>query len=222
MTRTRRNTALLNRWSRWPPGLVSAPARYGDPDERSLLRGREQVRRLVRIARELPDLSDPPRLYVVTRRAQIVRPDDQPNLDQSGLRGLLRVIGAEHPQLRPTQIDLADDNDAEQLARELLSGSDEDETAWRGGQWYAARLRNSPLGTGERRTTTVDNQRDGMRLEARNPGDLETVELVPFDRRPPGPGQIEVKIAASSVNFADVLAALGRYPASTGVGRSWA
>ena len=188
-----------------------------DPDDVSLLRAREQVRHLVRIVRELPDASDePPRLYVVTRRAQIVRSDDQPNLEQSGLRGLLRVIGAEHPQLRLTQIDLDDDGAAEHVAQELLTGSAEDETAWRGGQWYTARLRRSPLRSDERRTTTLDNEDDGMRLEIRAPGDLETLELVAYDRRPPGPGQIEVGIAATSINFADVLAALGRQPSIDG------
>ena len=57
--------------------------------------------------------------------------DDCANLEQAGLRGLLRVIGAEHPHLRATQIDLDEHTDAELLARQLLSGSDEDETAWR-------------------------------------------------------------------------------------------
>jgi len=32
--------------------------------------------------------------------------DDQLNLDQGGVHGLLRVIGAEQAQLRPTQIDV--------------------------------------------------------------------------------------------------------------------
>ena len=51
-----------------------------------------------------------------------------------------------------------------------------------------------------------------MRLQIRTPGDLETLELVACDRVPPGPGQIEVAVSASSINFADVLVALGRFP----------
>jgi acyl transferase domain-containing protein/NADPH:quinone reductase-like Zn-dependent oxidoreductase/NAD(P)-dependent dehydrogenase (short-subunit alcohol dehydrogenase family)/acyl carrier protein len=196
---------------------ASAPAAPRGLGEEDLLRAREHVRHLVRIARELPELSaQPPRLYVVTTRAQIVASDDRPNLEHGGLRGLLRVIGAEHPGLRPTQIDLDDVDDPFQVARELLSGSDDDETAWRGGTRYIARLRPSPLRTGERRTTTLDNGRDGMRLEVRYPGDLETLEPVAFDRRPPGPGQLEVGVASTSVNFADVLAALGRQPSTDG------
>ena len=197
--------------------VVVFPARLGDPDEDGLTRAREHVSQLVRIAQELPDLpGEPPRLYAVTRCAQAVLPVDQLNLEHAGLRGLMRVIGAEHPQLRPTQIDLDEDSDPEQVARELLSGSDEDETAWRGGHWYTARLRPTPLRPDERRTTTLNHEHDGMRLEIRTPGDLETLELAAIDRRPPGPGQIEVAVTASSINFRDVLVALGRYPTVDG------
>ncbi|MGH3551406.1 MAG: sulfolipid-1 biosynthesis phthioceranic/hydroxyphthioceranic acid synthase, partial [Mycobacterium sp.] len=199
-------------------GLVVLPGlRNDDPDEQCLPRGREHVRHLVRIVRELPETpGQPPRLYVVTRYAQSVLPDDRTNLEQAGLRGLLRVIGAEHPHLRVTQIDVDDDTDGEQVARELLGGSQEDETAWRNGQWYAARLCPNPLRPDERRTTVVDHERDAMRLQIRTPGDLESMELAAFDRIPPGPGQIEVAVTASSVNFADVLVAMGRFPSVDG------
>ena len=203
--------------------VVLSPPPLDDPDDQCVLRGREHVRHLVRIARQLPDVpGEPPRLYIVTRGAQSVLADDPIDLDQAGLRGLLRVVGAEYPQLRATQIDVDSDIDTEQLVSEFLSGSDDDEIAWRGGRRYAARLRPSPLRADERRIAMLDNEIDGMRLEVRTPGDLETVELVAFDRRPPGPGQIEVGVDASSVNFADVLAALGRQPSIDGAGQSWA
>ena len=134
------------------------------------------------------------------------------NLELAGLRGLLRVIGAENPHLRVTQVDLDERTDTEKLAQELLSGSHEDETAWRDGQWYAARLRPGPLRPDERHTAVVDHAVGGVRLRVRTPGDLETMERVAFSRIPPGPGQIEVAITASSLNFADVLMAMGRFP----------
>jgi polyketide synthase 5 len=55
-----------------------------------------------------------------------------------------------------------------------------------------------------------------MRLRVRTPGDLQTMESVAFDRVPPGPGQIEVAVSASSINFADVLVAMGRCPSFDG------
>jgi polyketide synthase 5 len=42
------------------------------------------------------------------------------------------------------------------------------------------------------------------------------MELVAFERVSPGRGQIEVAVTASSINFADVLIAFGRYPTFEG------
>ncbi len=193
--------------------VVLCGSGVGDPDEARLLAGREQVRQLVRITRELAELEgELPRLFVVTRQAQIVRPQDQLNLDQAGLRGLLRVISSEHPLLRTTQIDVDDHTDAEHVAHQLLGGSDEDETAWRHGEWYVARLCPAPLSHDERHTAMVDHERDGMRLQIRTPGDLQTLELAACERVSPGPGQIEVAVSMSTVNFADVLIAFGQFP----------
>ena len=195
--------------------VVASPA-TGGADEQCLDRGRDLVATLVAIARELPNADEPPRLYVITRGALGVAADDTVNLDHGGVTGLLRVIGAEHPPLRPTQIDIDGRTAASALAGELLSGSAEDSTAWRDGRWYTARLRHSPLRPEERRTTTVDPAQEGMRLSIRTPGELDTLEFVTAQRQPPQPGQIEVAVEASSVNFADVLLAFGKYFAAEG------
>ena len=197
-------------------GPKNGPKDYEAEDQSPLL-GREYVQHLVRITRELPEIpGEAPRLYVVTRTAQTVLAGERPNLEQAGLRGLIRVIGTEHPHLRATQIDVDEATDAEQLARQLLGGSQEDETAWRNSAWYAARLCPAPLRPEERKTAVVDHERDGMRLQVRTPGDLESLELVACERVPPGLGEIEVAVSASGINFADVLVAFGRYPAFEG------
>ena len=67
--------------------------------------------------------------------------------------------------MRPTQIDVDDSTDVERVGAELLSGSAEDETAWRDGQHYAARLHVTPLQAEERQTAVVHPERDGMRLQ---------------------------------------------------------
>ncbi|ORA06891.1 polyketide synthase, partial [Mycobacterium angelicum] len=41
-------------------------------------------------------------------------------------------------------------------------------------------------------------------------------EFAAFDRVPPGPGQIEVAVSASSINFADVLVTFGLYQTADG------
>ncbi len=127
------------------------------------------------------------------------------------MRGLLRVIGAEHPHLKASYVDVDEQTGAESVARQLLAASGEDETAWRNDQWYTARLCPAPLRPEERQTTVVDHAEAGMRLQIRTPGDLQTLEFAAFDRVPPGPGEIEVAVTASSINFADVLVTFGRY-----------
>jgi polyketide synthase 3/4 len=180
-------------------------------------RGSADVARLVHVARELADLpTGGPRLYVLTRDAASVRSGDQANLQLAGLRGLSRVIDAEHPHLNVTQIDVDAATDVALVVRQLLSGSAEDETAWRTGDWYTARLRSGPLRPDERRTRVVDHATDGMRLQVRTPGDVASVEAVACERPAPEPGQIEVAVTASSINFADVLVAFGRYPTYEG------
>src|SRR5271167_2943820 len=199
--------------------VVLTGSDHGKPDQECAVRGREHVRLLVRIARELPDIpAEPSRLFVVTGGAQTVLAGDSVNLEQAGLRGLMRVIGNEHPELRATQIDLDEDTDVECLARQLLLRSDEDETAWRSGAWYTARLSPAPLRPEDRQTAVVDHAQDGVRLQIRTPGDLESLEMTAFDRVPPGPGEIEVAVSASSINFADVLIAFGRYASIDGAG----
>ncbi|SGP85417.1 polyketide synthase pks5 [Mycobacterium tuberculosis] len=191
--------------------VLTAP-QTGDPDAESPVRGGELVKHVVRIAREIPEITaQEPRLYVLTHNAQAVLSGDRPNLEQGGMRGLLRVIGAEHPHLKASYVDVDEQTGAESVARQLLAASGEDETAWRNDQWYTARLCPAPLRPEERQTTVVDHAEAGMRLQIRTPGDLQTLEFAAFDRVPPGPGEIEVAVTASSINFADVLVTFGRY-----------
>ncbi|MBJ7399432.1 sulfolipid-1 biosynthesis phthioceranic/hydroxyphthioceranic acid synthase [Mycolicibacterium sp.] len=196
--------------------VVAAPRPGRAPEQLAQLGG-AHVRDLVRIVRDLPEAAgETPRLYVVTRGAQTVLPGERPNLEQAGLRGLLRVIGAEHPALHPSQIDVDEETEGKLVAHQLLLGSDQDETAFRNQEWYTAHLFPAPLRPEERHTTVVDHSLDGMRLEIRTPGDLQTLELTAFERTAPGPGEIEVAVTASSLNFADVLVAMGRYPSYSG------
>lgn len=162
-----------------------------------------------------------PRLFVVTRQAQIVRPQDQLNLDQAGLRGLLRVISSEHPLLRTTQIDVDDHTDAEHVAHQLLGGSDEDETAWRHGEWYVARLCPAPLSHDERHTAMVDHERDGMRLQIRTPGDLQTLELAACERVSPGPGRSRSRSACPPSTSPMFSSPSGNSRSSMTANRNW-
>ena len=196
---------------------VVTAAKDGVAEDETPILGAQSVRHLVRIVRELPEIpGEPARLFVLTTNSQTVLPGDRVNLQQAGLRGLMRVICMEHQGLHATQIDVDDFIDVSKVASQLLSGSEEDETAWRTGDWYVARLNQNPLRPEERRTTVVEHENDGVRLQVHTPGDLQSMELAAFERVSPGPGQIEVSVKASGINFADVLVAHGRYPSFEG------
>ncbi|WP_246257916.1 type I polyketide synthase [Amycolatopsis anabasis] len=107
--------------------------------ERAMLAVCAVVRRTVEA-----DSSRPARLWLVTTGSAAVTPAD--SLDApafAALRGLVRVLACEHPELRASLVDLDPAAPALEsaacLARELASGAD-DEVAWRAGERHALRL----------------------------------------------------------------------------------
>ncbi|WP_447035731.1 SDR family NAD(P)-dependent oxidoreductase [Streptomyces sp. DSM 118878] len=176
---------------------------------------REQVARLAETARALARSADsgaPARLWTITHAAQQVTPEDRPDLAQAGLRGLVRVLSYEHPELRPSVLDLDSRTPVTEVAAELLSCPDEqDEVAYRHETRHVARLRNAPLDERERRHITATHGRDRVALRLAHPGDLDSFEFVAQPRRLPGPGEVEIRADATSVNFINVLQAMGVY-----------
>ncbi|MEV7612163.1 sulfolipid-1 biosynthesis phthioceranic/hydroxyphthioceranic acid synthase [Streptomyces sp. NPDC089799] len=206
----------------WQGIVLLCPPPSGPVGADAIARGRDLVGAVVEVAQELAATDGaPPRLYGITQGAQPVLPGDRVNLEHAAIRGLFRVIGAEFTDLRVTQIDIDADPDrgsaAKRLASELTSDTAEDETAWRAGRWYTARLQHSPLAADERWPATAGGRDDAVRMEIRRPGDLDTLDLTLVGRRAPGAGQIEIEIGAASVNFHDVLFAHGNYFAFEGV-----
>ena len=196
--------------------ILAGPATT-ELDWQACRRGEQSVHDVVHIAQQLVnDHGELPRLTVVTRGAQHVTEGDVVNMEQAALRGLVRVMAMEYPHSLVSLIDIDADTEAELIAKQILSDSAEDETAWRSGKSYVARLCPAPLQAEERLSKVIENDREGMRLHVRNPGDLESLELVSFVREAPGPGQIEVAVSTSSINFADVLVAFGQCPSFEG------
>ncbi|WP_413805412.1 SDR family NAD(P)-dependent oxidoreductase [Streptomyces sp. OE57] len=178
-----------------------------------------RTRRLLAAAQALTArFPEPPRLYAATSGARTVAPGDLADPGQSALRGLLRVLALEHPELRTTSVDTdpaAPDQRAETLAAELLADGPEDEIALRDGARYTAELDHAPLTDTERTTAAARTVRcgtDGFRLRAGRLGDLGSLELTTNARRPPGPGEVELRVLAAGLNFRDVLTAMGLLP----------
>ncbi|HEY7509196.1 MAG TPA: beta-ketoacyl synthase N-terminal-like domain-containing protein, partial [Vicinamibacteria bacterium] len=151
-----------------------------------------------------------PRLFVVTRGARPLDPLPAASVPQAALLGLSRTIAAEHPELRCTTVDLgpaASPADADALWAEIAQPGGEDQGALRPYGRHAARLVRS--GAASARAESADRAVD---LEIATPGVLDRLRFVPLARQAPGPGQVEIRVEASGLNFRDVLMALDMYP----------
>ena len=119
----------------------------------------------------------------------------------SGVWGLGRTIMQEYPNLNCSLIDLDRHNNTDsvqQLLRELQYSDGETQIAYYDGKRYVARL--SP------KDNTLN---DAFRLQLSDYGTLDNLTLAPLKRKSPQAGEIEIEVAASGVNFRDVLNALG-------------
>ena len=152
------------------------------------------------------------RLLVATRGTQQVDVMIGADLVQSSIWALAGVVAAEHPTCGLTRIDLgvgaSMDEDADALCAEAAAADMEDRIAYRGGQRYAARL--SLAGS------TPPAEQAPVFLDIRERGSLEQLTVAPLERRLPDPGEIELRVLATGLNFRDVLNVLGAYPGDPG------
>ncbi len=74
-----------------------------------------------------------PRMWLVTRNGLVVHGDERGDPAVGALKGLIRVLAYEHPDLRTTLVDLhASDDAVATLTAELESPGNDDLIAWRG------------------------------------------------------------------------------------------
>ena len=154
-------------------------------------------------------------LVLVTAGAeQATESDESEGLAQSALWGLGRVIGRELPLERCRLIDLPSGfskADLSALAAELVTAVPEDEIALRDDRRYVRRLRR--LAQADLMPTMRDSAPgDRFRAEVGTPGMLESVRMAQVRQRDPGPGEVEIEVAAASLNFRDVMLAMGLLP----------
>jgi acyl transferase domain-containing protein/NADPH:quinone reductase-like Zn-dependent oxidoreductase/acyl carrier protein len=159
-------------------------------------------------------MRDPPRLVFVTHRSQALIQADDVRPEQAPLWGLVGTLRAEHAEFRPMRIDLGDPSSVEEfrsLAAFAVSDSDEDQILIRGPKRYVARFEHATMPAPVRYRTQAAAGH-AYRLEVIQPGTLDSLLLVGFERRVPEHSEVEIAIEATGVNFRDVLLTAGVIP----------
>ncbi|MFF1274889.1 SDR family NAD(P)-dependent oxidoreductase [Streptomyces marokkonensis] len=145
----------------------------------------------------------PPRLTVVTDRAQGAGGDHVPDAGAAQYWGFTRVLRREHGELEPRLVDVAaDDADwAEACAAEILGGGTDDQVALRGGRRLTARIVRGPALGAATGLPAPRTGRQPFSVRAVSPG---TVAYVPLERRVPGRGEVEIEVTATALDASDV------------------
>lgn len=157
----------------------------------------------------------PPPLWIITRGAQRVSSEDAaPLATRASVWGLARVMATELPMLHPVRVDLDREQhagEAEALLALLRSPVDADEVALRGTEHFVPRLVRYDV-----HRAWPWSEKKPFTLHIARRGDLDSLMPVAAVRHPPGPGEVEIRVIASGLNFRDVLNALGMYPGEAG------
>ena len=164
---------------------------------------------------ELPGL---PSLWFVTRGGQALEQQATTPL-QAMLWGFGKALALEHPELNGVRIDL-DPADAacnlDPLLAEFVSSDGEDQVVYRDQVRYVARLKPSSRTQPPPGGLPIPDS-EAFRLEIAERGVLDNLSLTPVARRVPGPGEVEIHVQATGLNFRDVLNALNMYPGDPGL-----
>ena len=130
------------------------------------------------------------------------------------LWGLGRTVAQEYPQLHCVCLDLQDSTSEKNLAAlwaEVEATDGEDQVRYQAQRpldqaRQVARL--APWQPEAATTTAVDLSRP-LRVQLTQYGSPDYLQVAPLQRQRPGPGQVEVAIQATGLNFRDLLNTLG-------------
>ena len=157
---------------------------------------------------DVPTAGMPGALVIVTSGAVAAGPHAAVTCPLQGAAvGLARVARHEHPSIGCVTLDV----DPTSLADALLAGvasRGESELAWRDGQWYANRIEvvvaddATPPVIGVTRYTA----------DVQTPGLVDSVGWRATTELSLAPHQVEIAVAASGLNFLDLLGVLNSYP----------
>jgi myxalamid-type polyketide synthase MxaB len=189
-------------------GIVHMWALEAQADRDPAARAQELATGLLNIVQAVIAMPATTPIWIATRHAQAVEASESVNPEQTVLWGMNRGLLVETPDLRMVCVDQdsnpkdAPDHVAEVLAAELNAAPGESQTAWRGDSRYVARLVRCP----EAAPSPVEGP---FRLQLREYGSPDNLQLAPMKRKKPLRHQVEIAISAAALNFRDVLISLG-------------
>jgi len=185
---------VIHLWGAAPEDSGEDPARRAETLAISLMH-------VVQAATEGPTKLRP---WVVTFGAEPVLAGEAPRPEQAPLWGMARTLLQEMPDLHISCIDVGLDaaGNADALLSELDAAPQEAQVAFRDGRRYVARVVHSP--------DAIPPAIDGpFRLQLKEYGSPDNLQLVPMTRQKPGRSQVEIAVKATALNFRDVVIALG-------------
>ena len=168
------------------------------------------------LAQALVSVSPAPRLWLVTRGAQEADALDDPlSPAQAPAWGLGKHCHSSTPSSAASVWICHQDHLRPRSTR--LQRSLQSPAGIAGGvaQWRTPR-RSSCSRAPDRCRAVAAGTGEAWRLVPESPGALDQFSREPFKRRLPGPGEIEIAVQASGLNFKDVLNVLGMYPGDPG------
>ena len=156
-----------------------------------------------------------PRLWLVTNGAVPAGSASDPlRIENAPLWGIGRSIAREHPELRPTLVDLSaaiNVAEARALALRICSNGNEDRIALREHSTYVARI-VPILTTAPPVEPKLLANGEQYRIEILSTGILDNLALRACASSRPRTGEVTIEVMAAGMNFIDVTKVMGIYP----------
>lgn len=153
-----------------------------------------------------------PRLWLITRNAL----DEQgaQNLGQAALWGFGGTLANEHPELKPTRLNIDASITPTKLRDTFFSGQVLDVTDLRREQeYFQQKMRQHSRGLhGYGVVQTVNASDQAFTAVVSTPGVLDNLGWQTFEPRMPAEGEVLIEVHATGLNFMNVMSALGIYP----------
>jgi acyl transferase domain-containing protein/NADPH:quinone reductase-like Zn-dependent oxidoreductase/SAM-dependent methyltransferase/acyl carrier protein len=147
-----------------------------------------------------------PWLWLLTSGAEAIGSIKDLSLAQAPIKGLARVAVTEFPKFHVRTVDLSPsplDCEISALAREILLGGDEDEITFRDGKRFVHRMvHKKPLVSPKTSIACYS-------LRARKSRNFDDFSFHETARKLPGPGQVEIQVFATAMNFKDIALTAG-------------